>query len=184
MKHNSVDLSNKPKSFSNYLMKNLPSLDKKTPEEIIQLLKDSKQNGVNISDNYLEKVITTAEGLKHNKKMLLKYVADIVLKGADLGVISSKELIKKLASIFGTEDELLIRNIISKKIKKIQEDVKPFEKALGNSIKLGIGTELKLKPTQDSKGFQIEIKGSFESEEDFKTIVSKIKKFWENSIEI
>lgn len=114
MKHNSVDLSNKSKSFSNYLMKNLPSLDKKTPEEIIQLLKNSKQNGVNISDNYLEKVITTAEGLKHNKKMLLKYVADIVLKGADLGVISSKELIKKLASIFGSEDELLIRNVIVK----------------------------------------------------------------------
>ena len=46
--------------------------------------------------------------------MLLKYVADIVLKGADLGVISSKELIKKLASIFGSEDELLIRNVMVK----------------------------------------------------------------------
>jgi len=105
----SIDLGKKEKTFTNYLIQHISDIHKKTPEQIIELIKDAK-NHVSISDQYLEKVIERAEELKQNKKMLLKYVADIILKGSDLGVIKTNLiLMEKLSSIYGSKDELLIR---------------------------------------------------------------------------
>jgi hypothetical protein len=115
MQTQSVDLSQKPNTFTNYLVKHIRDIHKKTPDEIIQLLKDSK-DVVNISDQYLERVLERAEELKSNKPRLLKYIADIILKGSDLGVVTTSiELMEKLASIYGSKDELLIRIAVLRK---------------------------------------------------------------------
>lgn len=118
MDFESVDLSTKPKSFTHYLMKIIPTLGKKTPNEIIDLIEGARDVGVNVSEDYLSKVIKRLEELRGNKTKLLKYLADIFLKGSELGVVTtSTELMEKLAYIYGSKDEVMI-NIVAHEIFK------------------------------------------------------------------
>lgn len=118
MKFESVDLGTKPKSFTSYLMKLIPTLGKKTPDEIIDLIKGAKDVGIHVSDDYLDKIVNRLEELKGSKTKLLKYIADIFLKGSELGVITTSiDLMEKLASIYGTKDEVLIK-VVSFDLKK------------------------------------------------------------------
>jgi len=111
MEIKSIDLSKKENTMSGYLAKYLHSMDKQTPEEILQLLVDAKKEGVKVSDQYLEKTIEHAKSLMHNKKALLRFIANIVLKGADLGVDRGAEL-EVLIKIYGTKDELIIKSVL------------------------------------------------------------------------
>jgi len=119
MQTQSVDLSTKPKSFASYLMKFIKEIHKKTPDEIIKLIENAKEEGVHVSQDYLDKVLTRAEELRTNKPRLLKYFADIILKGSDLGVIDLKtsidEMMEKIGSLYSSKDELLVDLVIKKR---------------------------------------------------------------------
>lgn len=109
----SIDLSKKHKSFTSFIISIIKDLDKMKPEEIIELIKSARDKGVNVSEDYLDKVVSKIEELKTNKKWLLKYIADIALKGSDLGVISSNETMKKIADLSNCSiDELIIRHVV------------------------------------------------------------------------
>jgi len=110
-KKNSVDLSTKPKSISNYIALNLEKLGKKnvTVKDIFEFINDAKKH-CNVSTAYMTKLIETMKQQGDNKGKILRYLADVMLKGADLGIIransncliniySKNELIIKLACI-------------------------------------------------------------------------------------
>jgi hypothetical protein len=139
MKVESIDLTQKPKSFASYLVGHIKNIHRMTSDEIIAMIKSAKENGVNVSDAYLDKVLTRAEELKNDKSRLMKYIADIVLKGADLGVVSSSEVMQKLSSIYGTRDELIVAVVLSNlqsmnNIKELWEksnqDLETFERKI------------------------------------------------------
>ncbi|MDD5649823.1 MAG: hypothetical protein PHF86_05285 [Candidatus Nanoarchaeia archaeon] len=104
----SVDLSKKEKSFAHWLAKVLNSLDKKSVDEMKEMISKSRDEGVNVSEQYLENVITTIDSFSGNKNKVLKYLGNIMLKGADLGVISSIELMAKVAEYYGSMDEFIV----------------------------------------------------------------------------
>jgi hypothetical protein len=129
MQVNSVDLSQKPKTFTNYLIKYIKDIHKKTPDEIIEIIKGAK-DVVDISDQYLEKVLDTAEQLKSNKPKLMKYLADIILRGSDLGVITtSNEFMQKLSTIYGSKDELILSIVVKEATRKVSVDQAVLNKA-------------------------------------------------------
>lgn len=142
----SIDLTKKPKSFASYLVKYIQNINRMTPDEIISMLKSAKENGVSVSDDYLEKIVNKAEMLKNDKSKLMKYIADIVLKGADLGVISTNEIMQKLSSIYGSRDELIVAVIIAN-IQSINNIKDLWEKS-GQDIEI---FEQKIKPYIDRK---------------------------------
>lgn len=109
----SIDLSKKHKSFTSFIISIIKDLDKMKPEEIIELIKSARDKGVNVSEDYLDKVVAKIDELKNNKKWMLKYIADIALKGSDLGVISSNETMKKIAELSNCSiDELIISHVV------------------------------------------------------------------------
>jgi len=109
----SVDLSTKHKSFTSFIISIIKDIDKMKPEEIIDLIKSSKEKGVNVSQDYLDKVVAKIDELKNNKKWMLKYIADIALKGSELGVITSNEAMKKIAELSDCSiDELIISHVV------------------------------------------------------------------------
>jgi len=137
MKLESVDLSTKPKSFTSYLKKLIPSLGKKTPDEIIDLIKNARDMGVNVSEDYLKKVIDHLEELRGNKVKLLKYIADIFLKGSELGIITtSNDLMEKLASIYGSRDEVLIQIVSFEMKADLLSNIKQTWEAAGEDIEV------------------------------------------------
>jgi hypothetical protein len=106
-----ADLSIKAKTFSNYISKHLSELGKKTEEELIAFVKDAK-NHCSVSDQYLEKVLTTISKF-YSTKQILRYLADIMLKGADLGVIQVSclsEFIKKFSK--SEQNEFIIKTML------------------------------------------------------------------------
>ncbi len=104
----SVDLSKKEKSFAHWLAKVLSSLDKKSVDEMKEMISKSRDEGVNVSEQYIENVISTIDTFDGNKNKVLKYLGNIMLKGADLGVISSIELMAKVAEYYGSMDEFAV----------------------------------------------------------------------------
>lgn len=108
MNFSSVDLSKKEKSFSYWLVKVLKTLDKKSIDEIKDMITKSKDEGVNVSQQYLDNVIKAIEEFNGNKSRVLRYLANIILKGADLGVITSIDLMKKVAEYYESVDEFIV----------------------------------------------------------------------------
>lgn len=108
MDFSSVDLSKKEKSFSYWLVKVLKTLDKKSIDEIKDMITKSKDEGVNVSQQYLDNVIKAIEEFNGNKSRVLRYLANIMLKGADLGVITSIDLMKKVAEYYESVDEFIV----------------------------------------------------------------------------
>lgn len=109
----SIDLSKKHKSFTSFIISIIKDLDKMKPEEIIELIKSARDKGVNVSEDYLDKVVAKIDELKNNKKWMLKYIADIALKGSDLGVISSNETMKKIAEFSNCSiDEFIVKHVV------------------------------------------------------------------------
>lgn len=104
----SVDLSKKEKSFSHWLAKVLQTLDKKSIEDIKDMISKSKEDGVNISQQYLDNVLNTIDEFGGSKARVLRYLGNIMLRGADLGVISSVELMAKVAEYYGSMDEFIV----------------------------------------------------------------------------
>jgi hypothetical protein len=130
----SVDLSKKHKSFTSFIISIIQNLDKMKPEEIIELIKSSKENGVNVSQDYLDKVVAKIDELKNNKKWMLKYIADIALKGSELGVITSNEAMKKIAELSDCSiDELIISHVVHETT--LKEKVSSNESGLVRNIK-------------------------------------------------
>lgn len=118
----SIDLSKKHKSFTSFIISIIKDLDKMKPEEIIELIKSARDKGVNVSEDYLDKVVAKIDELKNNKKWMLKYIADIALKGSDLGVISSNETMKKIADLSNCSiDELIIKHVVHEATSKVSE---------------------------------------------------------------
>lgn len=114
MEVKSIDLSKIPKSFTTFLISMMKGLDKKPVDEIIDDIKNVRDEGINVSQDYIDKVIEKIKELKSNKRQVLKYISDIVLKGSELGVITSNEAIQKIAEFSNcSHDELIINLVIS-----------------------------------------------------------------------
>jgi hypothetical protein len=107
---NAIDLSKKEKTFSNYIATNSAFLSKKnlTVKDLVDFVKDCKKT-CHVSDQYLEKVLERMEQI-NSVKGIVKYLYDAMLKGSELGVISSIETQRSLKKIFGT-DESIIKTI-------------------------------------------------------------------------
>lgn len=86
---NPIDLSSKSDSFTSYLIGHIPTIDKKTHLEIVDIIKDSK-NHASISDAYLANVLSKIDLLKHRKGAVVRYLGDIILKGSNLGIDTGK----------------------------------------------------------------------------------------------
>jgi hypothetical protein len=104
----SVDLSKKEKSFAHWLTKILSTLDKKSIDEMKEMISKSRDEGVNVSEQYINNVISTIDSFNGNKNKVLRYLGNIMLKGADLGVISSVELMAKIAKLYGSMGEFIV----------------------------------------------------------------------------
>lgn len=79
-----------------------------------------KDLGMGVSKEYLSKALYHIYGgddpeksFANDKKKLMKYITNIILKGADLGVVSYNETLEKVA-ICLRNDEMLLKSIISK----------------------------------------------------------------------
>lgn len=106
-----VDLTKYEGTLSNYLAKELPKIDKMTPEQMYSMLETAIKN-TKTSPQKGKQVLDAAKRYMNNKRRLMKYIADIILKGAGAGVIKgSRELLTKLAEIYG-RDELIVRTAL------------------------------------------------------------------------
>ncbi len=89
--------------------------DEKTDQK--KLLKDLQTQlendiGMDISPQYINKSLYILEGFKTDKKKLMQYVTNIILKGAGEGVISELDLENKMVHFSGSlKDEQLIQEI-------------------------------------------------------------------------
>lgn len=101
LKRPKPDLSKIEKSFTHWLESHLKEIDQKklqnNPEELIQYLSDARNQGVHVSQTYLEKL---ADGIKRIKSpsQILKYLYNVYLKGSSLGLTEGKKIKKKLKS--------------------------------------------------------------------------------------
>lgn len=118
MEFESIDLSKLPKSFTTFLISMMQGLDKLSVDEIIDKIKGARDEGINVSQQYIDGVVEKIDELKENKRKVLKYIADIALKGSDLGVISSDEQLQKIAEFSGvSKDEIIVNLVIASKKK-------------------------------------------------------------------
>lgn len=107
----------------------------------------------------------------------------------DGGVVKAESFDDAAAEFFGqegdrTRDELLeeIKKRPGKKISDTEMQygdysVKLIKKA-SSSINIGPSVTMRIKPTKDEQGFEIDIKGSFRSGDSLQDTITQIKKFW------